>query len=585
MKIIQRTSFLLVCSFMVLSATSQNWLGGMVSTDSLTAGEVNVFQMNSGYHQLENTWARLVTYDHNEDMDRCPECFLDTIWASNVQTFNDTAVTLTFDIPASAYPTTWYLSLENGLGGYKEYYPMRMFNRIFIHTQPKDHTSCLGGTATFDIFAYDSLPINYTWFHKGRSVQREHSPTLNINSIEYSDSGMYYCMLEVWPNDTTWSDTAYLHIKDFPKIQTIPEGPTSIGPSEYQAYYGIKRHEEISEYDWKLIPGNAGIIEQEGMDDTLVSVIWDEGFGGIAGIFVETTMGGCPGLNSDTLWIDVAGLPDAHEICIVGIDEETEKCRIVWNKSDDLSTASYNIYRESNEADVFLKLASVSGEEVMLYVDATSVPNIYPHSYKMSLTDTSGNESELGSKHTTILLSSTLGTGGQHFLDWNHYVGYPFLSYEIYHGNEKDSMILLSTISSNVNSFAVHDPLPGTIYYQIVARRSDGCSPALKSDIDYSETRSNIDQLYVYTGSNKYNPPRLDLSPNPAINEVRINYNGTWKGGLEITILNLLGQVCGQYLLENNQTEIDISGFEPGMYLLHIEEPEGILIQKLVIRR
>ena len=321
------------------------------------------------------------------------------------------------------------------------------------------------------------------------------------------------------------------------------------------------------------------------MDDTLVSVIWDKGFSGIAGLYVETTMEDCSGPNSDTLWIDVAGLPVSHDICIVGIDEETEKCRIVWNKSDNQSTAFYNIYRESNEAGIFLKLASVPSEEVRLFVDATSVPYIYPHSYKMSRTDTSGNESELGRKHTTILLSSTQGTGGQHFLNWNHYVGYSFLSYEIYHGNEKDSMTLLSTISSGVNTFAVHDPLPGTVYYQIVGRRSGGCSPALKSDIDYSETRSNINQLYVSTGSYKYNPPRLVLSPNPAINKVRINYTGSLKGGLGITILNLLGQVCGQYLLENNQEEIDISGFEPGMYLLHIEEPEGILIQKLVIRR
>ena len=167
MKLIQRTSLFFVCSVMVLSANSQNWVGSTVSTDSLTAGEVNVFQMNVGFHQLENTRARLITYDHNDDMDRCLECFLDTIWASNIQTFNDTVVTLTFDIPASTYPTTWNLSLENGLGGSTDYSPMRMFNRIFIHTQPMDHTSCLGDTATFDIFAYSSLPINYTWFREG----------------------------------------------------------------------------------------------------------------------------------------------------------------------------------------------------------------------------------------------------------------------------------------------------------------------------------------------------------------------------------------------------------------------------------
>jgi hypothetical protein len=363
----------------------------------------------------------------------------------------------------------------------------------------------------------------------------------------------------------------------------IPEGPVSLGFIEDPVSYQIRGREGITAYTWFLLPASAGTVGTQG--DSSVEVTWSRDFSGTAGLFVETTVGECPGLNSDTLWIDVAGVPGPQEICIVGIDEATEKCRIVWNKSADPSVASYIIYRESNEAGVFLPLAEIPASGPSVYVDSTSIPYIIPQSYRMTLVDTNGTESDPGKIHKTILLSSSLGTGGQHFLQWNHYEGFAFLSYEIYSGPSKDSLSLLYTIPSNLNSLAIQDPPGGTVYYEIVVRRDGQCNPTHKSDIDYSVTHSNIEKFLAGGDLQVSRDDRLKISPNPADATVRVQYSGPGMTGAKISLVNLLGKVCGRYLLESGDQVIDVSGITPGIHLLRLDVSDKVLLRKLVIRK
>jgi hypothetical protein len=400
-----------VCLIHTASLASQYWIGGMVSTDTLYPGQVNAIQMNAGFYQIGTLEARLNTHYCISKPQRCEHCYEDTIWAADIQPYNDTMVTLTFDIPDSAFPGEWELYLSTGM----YYNPMYMFTRTYILSQPLDQTVCLGGTANFDICAYGHYDLFYEWFHDGESILRQYGvPYLQIDHVNFADTGIYYCMMEDWTNEQTGSDTVCLRLQEMPVDRGIPEGPASLGYEEEPIIYSIRHNSLITEYHWILMPGSAGIIEV--LEDSVIAITWDRDFSGTAGLFVETTLGECPGLNSDTLWIKVAGIPDPQEICIVGIDEETEKCRIVWNKSGDPFVAGYKIYRESNEAGVFLKLAEIPASGPSVFIDSTSAPDIFPHSYRMSLVDTNGTESDPGKIHKTMLLSSSLGPGGEHFL-------------------------------------------------------------------------------------------------------------------------------------------------------------------------
>ena len=397
--------------------------------------------------------------------------------------------------------------------------------KITILQQPQNDTTCLGGTATFEVKVEDSGHAFYDWKHNGSYVEDGYYPRLIIENVEYADTGSYSCILSNTTNDTAYTNTVRLIIREVPLIHAVPEGPESVSYTGQPEVYRVHHHESVTAYRWNLIPGSAGMVIKEidslMVDDSIAYIYFDRDFTGTALLYVEMFQGNCRTQNSDTLAIQVSGIPETPEICIVGMDETSEKCRLVWNKTPVEDIAFYNIYRESNMAGIFLKIDSVPVDGPGIYVDSTSVPYVQPHSYRISVTDINGNESLLSGTHTTMLLSSSLGTQGSHNLSWTHYLGYPFPTYKIYQGASKDSMTYLTSVASSVNSYIVQDPPSGLVYYQIAARR-EGCSPMLKSETDYGETRSNVALLTTEIETPAEGTPVLELIPNPAARRVRI---------------------------------------------------------------
>ncbi|MFA9215290.1 MAG: Ig-like domain-containing protein, partial [Candidatus Methylacidiphilales bacterium] len=78
---------------------------------------------------------------------------------------------------------------------------------------------------------------------------------------------------------------------------------------------------------------------------------------------------------------------------------------------------------------------------------------------------------------------------------------------------------------------------------------------------------------------------QITVYPNPASNKLIITTTNNLTpdaSGLQLQLLDLTGKVIANY---NNQTEIDISAIANGMYLLHIQTPNGNLVKQVVINR
>lgn len=548
----------------------------IVSSNRLIPGETNIIRVVnvSGNTINETPW--LTTHFHyNTDFLICVGDYIDTIFASKVETINDTLVELSFVVPSDAPASEWTLSLTNGVS----YFPMILENGTQILQQPGDFSLCLGGTDSISFCAWSGRSTDYSWYHNGKRISRTRYPPLWIYEMEPADTGEYYCVIEA--NDTITTDTIRLHLIEMPAWNARPTGPEFIGEPGTDSYYFIYTGEEITEYHWKLIPADAGNLVDIG--DTSTAVAWNPSFAGTAWIFVESMIGNCRGSNSDTLWVEVAGEPDRPVICIVGLDETTEKLRIVWNRTAE-NVAFYNLYRESNQAGVYLKLASIPAVDPGIYIDSASFPNQLPHSYKLSVTDTLGNESDLSVKHTSMILQASKGLGGSHNLVWTGYIGFPFLSYQLYSGSSRDSMVLLQSIASNINSFTVESPPSGPRYYQIAVERPEGCDPYLdlKSDVNYGQSRSNFDYLLpISTGELKLQV-RFSVIPNPARD--RINLKLSDEGSGQFRLMNLTGKEILIIRFENGQKEIDVSMLPPGIYLLECRSADEVFVEKLLIR-
>lgn len=79
---------------------------------------------------------------------------------------------------------------------------------------------------------------------------------------------------------------------------------------------------------------------------------------------------------------------------------------------------------------------------------------------------------------------------------------------------------------------------------------------------------------------------RLILSPNPAIDNLKVSFQAKDYGNAPVTIYDLSGRVVWQkqyaYILGSNQLEINISQLPAAMYLLTVETESGTLQNKLI---
>jgi hypothetical protein len=160
-----------------------------------------------------------------------------------------------------------------------------------------------------------------------------HGEVLNANSFEWSSSGdgnfsdptildpeyipgagdistgeVFLTLGATYNQTGTTFDEMYLEINGDPGIPEIPDGPEyidllTVTTSEYTS----SPLPSVIEYEWKLKPNEAGIIEGNGLTGT---VTWDQSFHGLAYVSLRAIDTCGPGLYSEQfeVLVDEGGL-------------------------------------------------------------------------------------------------------------------------------------------------------------------------------------------------------------------------------------------------------------------------------------
>ena len=566
-------------------ALARDVLYGDFSPDSLIAGQSNEMlikdPMPDSSYQLS---AELTPRGYVWDAD-WPYYEEDTLRGKQVHKFDDSTWSVTFDIPLGTYPTEYTLSIWDSTS-YQfslNYDHVWIVSPPYITQQPVSVTACPDGNASFEVSAYQQQGVIVElWYHNDQPLINEGSKRLSLYHVSKEDTGYYYCILTNNRGSVS-SDTVRLDLYPIPESVGTPEGPQLFCQGENESTYQVEDNPDINEWNWVLIPEIAGTMDQQ---DNEVTVQWDGTFRGTAKLVAQTVAGQCPGPVSDTLEIKVTGPDKIPDICIVGLDEDIGKYRIVWNKLDDESIVAYNIYRESNEAGVYLLLETVPADEFSVYVDSLSVPESVAHSYKLSYTDSCGLESEFSTIHSTIHLSANVSTSGTNNLIWSPYQGFAFLTYRILRGTDEDSLEDLQEVSSNVTSYTDADPPGGKVYYQIVVSRGDACNPSEKSDDDYGTTKSNIIEFEGSGIDTRVAAGGFDLYPNPAGNLVEVTLAFQPDEKTVISVFDLAGKVVSSFRPVEKKFTIPTEKLEEGIYFIRLEgENRPGTVRKLVIQR
>ncbi|KPK83920.1 MAG: hypothetical protein AMS27_11470 [Bacteroides sp. SM23_62_1] len=302
--------------------------------------------------------------------------------------------------------------------------------------------------------------------------------------------------------------------------------------------------------------------------------------------------------------ITVAYPFEGEEICLVTIDLETGKNMVIWEKTEDAGIASYNIYRESTSAGIYDFLANIPYDNLSVYVDKTSQPEIKSYKYRISVIDTCGNESPPSFYHKTMLLTSNLGPNAIN-LSWTEYVvedgSFGFIKYLIYRGDAPNNLSIIDSIASDNTLYPDYNPPDDTMYYRIAGVKKTACYPSVSigkkaGTGPYSHSLSNLEDNRLQSGtgikdllSSKYN---FNVYPNPFRQETRLSYNLNEVANVKIEIFNLLGarvadivnerQLPGEFTY--NLTEADIGSTE-GIYYIRFTVDGQSMVRKLIMAR
>ena len=555
-----------------------------ISHNELIVGDTCILLQHVGYCDTNKLVAMLIP-DRLYWPDYCPGCMPDTFYSFRTETAPETDTSFHF---------YFMLPLGTLSGGYDVIHlcdgsPMLFWTNVTVYTppmiwiQPRDTTVCAADNAVFSVNATGNKNENltYDWYHNDVLFSSTTQGDLIIEQAGAGDTGRYYCVISnPYGMDTT--ETVRLDLHPFPAHPGTPDGPDRVCSNVENTAYTIHSDPLATGYSWHLLPMEAG---DTSFRDTVCTVHWNPAFSGTARLYVELLSGNCGKNTSDTLEISVSGIAASPEICIVGIDEQIGRYRITWERSAFGAAQLFRVYRESNEADVYLEIGTVDTSKFSFFVDSSSLPDVLPHRYKISYVDSCGIESGLSPFHQTMHLVANTGTSGEVNLIWSAYVGIAFPTYTIFRGTHPDSMSLLIQVPSTVTSYKDLDPPVGKIYYQIGMSNPAGCDPIMKSGVNYSSSMSNIDQVLV-TGVDdvKGNQPFI-LFPNPVNDVLQIRYDKVITFPVQLTVYNALGQAVLDESINTGEIYVDVSTLQDGIYILQMLSGSEHHTTRFVINR
>lgn len=283
-------------------------------------------------------------------------------------------------------------------------------------------------------------------------------------------------------------------------------------------------------------------------------------------------------------------------ISYVGINSNN-KNQLIWNNPTPTKDVLFNIYKETNITNSYVKIGSLqSGVAAvsvpLVFVDTASMPDVQSNKYKLTMIDECGNESAVSDYHKTMHLSINKGINTIWNLIWEAYEGYAVSTYNIYRGTNPANIQIIGSLSGGNTQFSDYTAPTGYVYYQIeaVSSTAAGARHMTKStsDVTYYSSRSNIatnksgtDGLYNVKDISGH----LSVSPNPASGSINLRIYDQGVTDMQLSIYNALGQLVQiQNNVINGQT-IDINALGNGLYMLVVKSKSFTGMYKLLIQK
>ena len=387
-----------------------------------------------------------------------------------------------------------------------------------ITEQPANHIVCEGDTISLMVSIPDTAYLQ--WQKDGLDIPGATIPVLAIDSATIYDEGNYQCIITNAYGQVK-SNQVYVLVRKAPEILSEPASQWLKKDESSTLRVYIDGSSPLS-YQWKQdgvnIPGAITPEYKITHPDYDHEGDYTCNISNACGIAVTSPA---------TIYI-------APQLCMVTVSETSGDNLVVWEKKTKAPVFAYNVYRISESAGIYDKLATVPFDDLSVFVDSIADPTMQAYLYKITAIDTGNNETDIDlcKPHKTIhLLVSTNTELNTTQLAWDKYYGFDYNTYNIYRSNTGTGFSLAHSISSDFQSWTDTMQVSGDLYYRIAVERPDPCYPSAGSGKagagPYHHALSNLDNNRLQAG--QLPPDTLTLDHNSIYEE---NAPGTYIGRL-----------------------------------------------------
>ncbi len=273
-------------------------------------------------------------------------------------------------------------------------------------------------------------------------------------------------------------------------------------------------------------------------------------------------------------------------VCMVTVDSLTNQNVIVWEKPVSDLIADFLIYKETDEANIYDVIDTVSYQDIPMVTDPESNPSMRPYRYKIGFRDGENRVFPAGDFHQTIHLTINQGVGGNWNLIWTPYLGFDYNSYKIMRRSGNGPFEQIATVSASFGSFTDFNAPGGDIAYMVKIVNPDGCNTGLRNAV-YTDVYSNQASASLVSAGD-LSLSSFSVFPVPASDKINIRFGDNVKGTIKLTITDVTGRIIysAEYseIREGQLKTVNSSDFREGLYLLNIISADNRITKKIPVR-
>lgn len=284
---------------------------------------------------------------------------------------------------------------------------------------------------------------------------------------------------------------------------------------------------------------------------------------------------------------------EEEEICMVLIDPDTRKNMIVWEKTPDVRTEKYQVWKVT--ANPHELIDEVTYGDTSVVIDMNSKPTAKADAYVLVVIDSCGNASEPSLWHKPFLLQSSLGLEDVVNLNWQPYlmdnIEFNFESIVIFRGTDSLLLSPIDTMYSGFDQYSYTDVKPPkgvNLYYRIGGEKLKACDPngLIKQKTTagpYVHSLSNLEDNRLKETGIFASSEQIKIYPNPMTDATYLDLRGINSQGIVLRICDLSGRVVRESVHYENTILIERNNLKSGCYLVRIygdKQYSGILMIK-----